>query len=51
MKKTMTYEQWTAAFKHALKKKLVHCVQMLVFTGIIVVLPFAMILHYIIVGY
>lgn len=53
--KRMTYEQWTAAFKHNLKKKAIHtlttCFQWTIFSLLFAGVPFGMIVHWLAVGY
>ena len=53
--KRMTYEQWTAAFKHNIKKKVLHSLntffQWAVFTLLFTGFPLGMIIHWAAVGY
>lgn len=53
--KRMTYEQWTATFKHNLKKQIVHSLntffQWIVLTLLFTGFPLGMIIHWAAVGY
>lgn len=53
--KRMTYEQWTAAFKHNIKKKVLHSLntffQWAVFTLLFTGFPLGMVIHWAAVGY